>query len=62
MNISDLMFIFTKTMNDNDERTFDSCNVNLPLKLVVIKFSIYPRNSLEICSFQLPIARHKLIF
>ena len=44
------------------QRTSDSCNVNLPIKSVKIKFLIYPRISLEICSSQLPLAGYKSTF
>ena len=44
------------------ERTSDSCNVNLPLKLVKIEFLVYPRISLEISCFQPPITGYEFIF
>ena len=44
------------------KRTSDSCNVNLPIKLVKIKFLRYPRIPIEICSPQLPLAGYNFIF
>ena len=44
------------------QRMTDSCNVNLPVQLVKIKFLIYLRISLGICSSELPLAGYEFIF
>ena len=44
------------------QRTSDSCNVSLRIKLVKIKFLIYQKKSLKICSSKFYIACYKFIF